>query len=153
MPQPQHAIFFELSDDGVEGAEQHLANIKKGLTTSRTASAAPTATTAASPAVILHQAMEANRSREFLEALSTKPQTFDELSPHLSANHDGTALSAAQVRAVYRNIRRREEGLISSGKIDRQVVRANFDLYEQEHAGRYSLTTQDLDALDQLLGR
>jgi hypothetical protein len=112
------------------------------------------ASQAAADAVTLHQETDPhNRSRKLLEALTTEPRTFGDLAPQLPPNDDGSTLDNAQVRAVYRNIKRTEGRLIKEGTISGPVVQTDFDRYDADGAGRYFLNGPALAALDRLLGR
>jgi hypothetical protein len=120
--------------------------------------ATPTAVTSAqaSPDVAevvrMHQQMQANESRRFVEALTSEPLTFAELAP-LMKKADGTTHSNASMRAIYRNVRRKELTLMKRAIITDHVVRWDFENYDAEQAGRYYLTPDALAALDAHLGR
>lgn len=108
----------------------------------------------AADAVTLHQETDPhNRSRRLLEALTAEPVTFADLAPHLPPNDDGSELTTAQVRAVYRNLKRTENRLLEEGAITAPVVQTNFDMYDADGGGRYYLAKPALAALDRLLGR
>ncbi len=56
-------------------------------------------------------------------------------------------------RSVDRNLKRKQGGLITSGKLAREIVIAAFSNYDADKAGRYSISKDDLAALDVQLGR
>ena len=104
-------------------------------------------------AVTLYRAMadkEHSRSPLFLEALTTTPQSFGELSSKVRQPWDPTDPSAASARAVFRNIRRTESWLIDHGLIDDQVARVDSSQYDREGACRYYTATEDRKALDDM---
>ncbi len=116
--------------------------------------AADPATVFAADAVTLHQETDPhNRSRRLLEALTAEPLTFTDLGPALPANDDGSTLTNAQVRAVYRNLKRTENRLLEEGAITAPVVQTNFNMYDEDGGGRYYLAKPAVAALDRLLGR
>ena len=102
--------------------------------------------------VRMHQQMQANESRRFVEALTSEPLTFAELA-HRMKKADGTTHSNASMRAIYRNVRRKELTLMKRAVITDHVVRWDFENYDAEQAGRYYLTPDALAALDAHLGR
>lgn len=162
-PQVQHAVLFPPTLDGVIAAEAELAKIRKALTTgdvqvstsSQTPSAAAVATAAPrqQPAVVLYDSFDrSSRSRELLEVLTTEGKTPSELATKMKPEN-GKTMTKAAVRAVYRNLKRKQDGLIRSGKLDAPVVIADFDAYDTDNAGRYSISKENLAALDAHLGR
>lgn len=95
-----------------------------------------------------------HRSRKFLEALSDEPELFVDLAEKpVLRNQDGSVLSAASLRAVYRNLTKTENRLIEEGHIKQKVVVYDWSQYSHDNAGRYSLRPTDLKALDQHLNR
>jgi hypothetical protein len=121
-------------------------------------SAAPTAKPVA-PAQIeghevvrLYEQMAENESPRFLEALTNEPLTFEELSEKMAAN-GGANHEVASMRAIYRNVKRREKGLIESGVLSGPVVQSDFTGYDHENAGRYYLEPDALSTLDEYLER
>jgi|tagenome__1003787_1003787.scaffolds.fasta_scaffold20843378_2 hypothetical protein len=102
--------------------------------------------------VRMHQLMDANESRRFLEALTEQPLTFAELAQRMKKD-DGTTHSNASMRAIHRNVRRQELTLIKRGVIADHIVQSTFDNYDAEQAGRYYVTPDALAALDPHLGR
>jgi hypothetical protein len=94
----------------------------------------------------LYDQMAENESPRLLEALTTGPLTFQELADRMAAA--GSSLhSVPSMRAIYRNIKRREKGLAEAGILSGPVVRASFDDYGQERAGRYYLDADAVAAL------
>lgn len=102
--------------------------------------------------VRLHRQMEANQSRRFIEVLTSEPLTFEQLAK-LMPKKDGTTHSNASMRAVHRNVRRKEQTLKKRGVISHHVVKSNFDDYDADGAGRYYLAPDALAALDAHLAR
>ena len=90
--------------------------------------------------------------RRFLEALTSDPLTFAELAARMP-KMDGSKHSNASMRAIYRNIRRREITLEKRQVIQAAVVQWDFDKYDEDGAGRYYLKPDALAALDAHLGR
>jgi hypothetical protein len=95
-----------------------------------------------------------HRSRRFLEALSAEPELFVDLAEKaVLRNQDGSVLSPASLRAVYRNLTKTENRLLEEGRLKRKVVVYDWTRYAQDGAGRYSLRPADLKALDKHLNR
>lgn len=118
-----------------------------------TAIITPHAALATIPVAALHQETNPDhRSRKLLEALTSKAETFEDLAPKMR-NEDGSLLTKAQMRAVYRNLRRTEGRMISEGALAEPVVQSDFDQYDQDGAGRYFLTGNSYKALNQYLNR
>jgi hypothetical protein len=167
-PQIQHALVFPLTEEGITGAEAELARLRKAVTSTPTlaaaiTSAAPTESsvsftpaaigTAQEPAVKLYDSFDASsRSRELLEVLEINGLTPEELGTKMKPDN-GNPLNKRQVRAVYRNLKRKQDDLVAKGTLSRPVVIADFDDYEVDQAGRYSISADDLAALDKHLGR
>jgi hypothetical protein len=95
------------------------------------------------------------RSRELLELLpGDEPGlTPEEIADELAPDEKGETLTKDSVRAILRNIARAEGSLLKDGAIADHIIVKNFDEYEREGAGRYSLRREDRDALDRHLGR
>lgn len=104
------------------------------------------------PAVRLHRQTEANESRRLVEALTESPLTFPELAERMPLA-DGSLHSSASMRAIYRNVRRREKTLTDAGILGGPVVQADFSGYPAEGQGRYHLERDAVEALDVRLGR
>jgi len=102
--------------------------------------------------VRLYEQMAENESPRFLEALTDEPLRFEEIAERMAEN-GGTDHEIASMRAIYRNVKRREKGLIESGVLSTSVVQADFTHYDQESAGRYYLEPDALLALDKYLDR
>ena len=167
-PQIQHAVVFPLTEEGITGAETELARLRKAVTSTPNPaaaimSAAPTKSsgpftpaaigTAQEPVVTLYDSFDASsRSRELLEVLEINGLTPEELGAKMKPDSSNT-LNKRQVRAVYRNLKRKQDDLVAKGTLSRPVVIANFDDYEVDQAGRYSISADDLAVLDQHLGR
>ena len=144
----QHALLFPLTLEGIDAAEEDLAKIKKSLATSNGSQIKPAPAKQKNAAVVLHTSMDPNRSREFIEILGVKGETFAELIPKMKPEPGGKPLTKGQMRAIYRNVRRREESLTRAGKIPGEVVKADFTKYDTDQGGRYSLLPDDRAALD-----
>lgn len=162
----QHALIYDPATES-DAAREVINKLEQVFGSPVSAAAAPqteagealvdaveAAPASAADAVTLHQETDPhNRSRKLLEALTTEPLTFADLAPQLPPNDDGSPLDNAQVRAVYRNLKRTENRLFEEGAISGPVVQTDFDRYEDDGAGRYFLTGPALAALDRLLGR
>src|SRR4051794_31282715 len=104
-------------------------------------------------AVALHAAMASDSlSHHLVEALTVEPQTFTDLADKMP-RRNGALLSNAQMRAVYRNVKRTENRLLAQQTISGPVVRSDFKRYDADNGGRYFLKRSALDALDAHLGR
>ena len=113
----------------------------------------PAGALATMPVVTLYEETHPDhRSRKLLEALTDKGETFEDLAPKMP-NADGSLLSNAQMRAVYRNLRRTEGRLIAEGTLAEPVLQTDFNQYEQDGAGRYFLSPNSYAALNKYLGR
>lgn len=102
--------------------------------------------------VRLYEQMAENESPRFMEALTNEPLTFEELSERMAAN-GGANHEVASMRAIYRNVKRREKGLIDSGVLSGPVVQSDFTDYDHDNAGRYYLEPDALSALNEYLER
>ncbi len=98
----------------------------------------------------LYDHMAENQSPRFLEALTDHPLTFAELSARM-ASDGGAGHEVASMRAIYRNVRRREKSLIEAGIIGDHVVQTDFSGYDEENAGRYYLDSEEFEVLQQYL--
>jgi hypothetical protein len=99
--------------------------------------------------VLYEETDQRHRSRRFLQALSTEPELLVELAekPALR-NSDGSALSPASLRAVYRNLTKTENRLLAEGRIKAKVVVCDWSHYDRDGAGRYALSPSDRKLLD-----
>lgn len=140
--------------DGIDDAMERLEQMRPVLQSSvpEPTQTAPAASTQDADVVRMHRQMDPNQSRRFLEALTSDPLTFEELSARMP-KPDGSTHSNASMRAIYRNIRRQEITLTNRSVIKGAVVQWNFDKYDEEGAGRYYLEPDALEALDAQLGR
>lgn len=106
-------------------------------------------------AVKLHQKLPAgSRSREALELLPAKSQgglTPEELGLKMQPKKDGASVSKASARAAVRVIQTRERRMLEKGALRRKVLDINFENYDTEGAGRYSLSDEGRKALDEHL--
>jgi hypothetical protein len=102
--------------------------------------------------VVLHKRMPANASRRFVEALTDAPSTFKEIADRM-AKQDGRQRNVDSMRAIYRNVRRREKTMRAAADISAPVVQSDFSGYDAEGRGRYYLDHDALIALNQYLGR
>jgi len=108
-----------------------------------------------SPAVTVYRnAGSTSRSRRLLELLpagesnALSPSEIGELLPPAT---DGSPLTPHSVRAVMRNVKRNEQTRRERGEMpqDREVILADWSNYESEGSGRYYVSLEDRDAIDQ----
>jgi hypothetical protein len=107
-------------------------------------------------AVKLYRRLRPNsRSREALELLPAEAdggETPEELAARMRPDRNGDPVSKGSARAAIRVLQRVSKTLAEKGELsDRLVVRINFDDYHVERAGRYSVTREARNALDEFL--
>jgi len=96
---------------------------------------------------------QGGRSHDLLKALKPGVENrldFSELGLRMRPWDDGTALSASEVRACYRNVRRTERKLKKQGRIsgDRVVIRMAWD--DSRGRGYYFVSQVDFELLQPL---
>lgn len=113
------------------------------------------APTGSAVSAVFNSTGEGSRTRELLRLLpdnANEALSPVEIGELLTPNDDGSALSAAQVRAVMRNEKRIEHTLRKRGVIaeSRKVVCADWTRYDQEGFGRYYVSAKDRNEIDGL---
>lgn len=108
-----------------------------------------------SPAVTVYRnAGNTSRSRRLLELLpagesnALSPSEIGELLPPAT---DGGPLTPHSVRAVMRNVKRNEHTRRERGEMpqDREIIQVDWSNYESEGCGRYYLSLEDRNAIDE----
>jgi hypothetical protein len=149
------AVTFNDDPEGIEAARRLLDRLEAafeggGGGGTREPGAGVSGDGGPNPAVLLYSSVgEGSFTRAMLELLAGGDQlgmTPEEIAAALK-EVVGEELSKGSARAAILNARRVEKRLRAEGRIEEQVIVADFGDYQLEGAGRYHLSSEDASAL------